>query len=499
MIMKRLHRIIIFGSLLILLSSFSGDIPGLINFQCMLKEKNGEPLPEGGYTITFRIYTNNVEVWNEKHEEVFIGGGMLNILLGSVNPVTWDFSGPAELGIQFEGELELTPRVPLTANAYSFTSIYSDSIAGYDISPKPKPESLLPLDSVGKFPEAVIPGSIHPDFIKKNVPDTSSGKTTGSLLYVKNLGNGTGVFVESQNSNAIVAKTSSTNQAAIEGENTENRSGVRGVSTQHHGIIGYGEHAGKAGVYGNNPNGKGVWGMSSKGNGVHGQSTHSHGVVGKNAPSDSSIAAIYADRKTGVAIKGKSNKRDGVMGWTNNPQKSGVFGVSNEGTGVSGRAEGNQSEDGVFGVSESQNDKFAGVHARNEGQSDGPAIYCEGDLYVTGAITGMKGNNKGIFIPPAFDSGWLTVNKGGEIEITHNLGGSPGNYFVDMWFKSSTFGIHHYKIGGDYHRVREAPLYSDRKAFGAFWYALNDHSVHVYREEDDPLVEQVRIRIWVSK
>ncbi len=497
--MKRLSSIMILVSLLIFLSSFSGDIPGLINFQCTLTEENGEPLAEGGYTITFRIYSSNMEVWSEKHEDVFIAGGMLSILLGSLNPIVWDFSGPAELGIQFEGDQELKPRVPLTANPYSFTSLYSDSLSGYEISSEPKPGSLLALDEGSTYPESVIPEAIYPKYIKKNMPDTSSGNAAGPVLYVRNQGNGTGVFAESQSSNAIMATTSAKDQAAIEGENANNRSGVRGVSSQHHGFIGYGEDPGKAGVYGNNPNGKGVWGMSSKGNGVYGQSTNGHGVVGKNAPTDSSIAAVYADRTTGVAIKGKSNNRHGVVGWTNNPQKSGVFGLSGEGIGLSGRAQGNQSEDGVFGISESQNSQFAGIHARNEANSGGPAIFCEGDLYVTGAITGMKGNNKGIFTPPSFDSGWLSVTKGGDIEINHNLGGSPGNYFVDMWFKSSFFGIHHYKIGGDYHRIREAPLYSDRKAFGAFWYALNDHSVHVYREEDDPLVEQVRIRIWVSK
>jgi hypothetical protein len=497
--MKKLYIILLISGLFFILQDVKSEIPRIISFQCILVTNSGDPLPEGSYELTFRLYSNNVEVWKETHNDVFIAGGMLHIFLGTVNPLNWDFEGPSELGIQIGSGQELAPRLQMTSAAYSFNSQAADSLAGFGINSTPTPGHLLPLNDMAQFPEEVIPEELLTDYIGKNVPDTSSGNPGSSLLYVSNQGNGTGVFAHSENSNAVLAKGSAKDLAVIEGENLNIRSGVRGVSQNHHGVIGFGEQGGKAGVYGNNPNGKGLWGMSTDGNGVYGQSNKGHGVVGKNAPTDNSIAAIHADHNKGVAIKGKSNKSYGVVGWTNDPEKSGVFGHSKFGSGITGRADGKASGDGIMGVSFSSQGGFAGVHARNEGGAGGPAIYCEGDLYVTGAITGVKGKNSGLFIPPAFDSGWLPISIEEGKQIIHSLGGNPDNYFVDMWFKSSVYGIHHYKFGGDYYREREAPLISDREAYGAFWYALTNNSIHVYREEDDPYVEQVRIRIWINK
>ncbi len=497
--MKRRYTMLLICCLLLSSQKAISEIPPIINFQCILTTDSGDPLPEGNYEITFRLYANNVEVWNEKHGNLFIAGGMLNVFLGSVNPLTWDFGSPSQLGIQIGSGQELLPRIPMTSSAYSFNSISADSLAGFGISSTPTPGHLLPLDKDGHFPKEVIPDGLITEYLRKNMPDTSQSELAGSLLYVSNQGMGTAVFAQSEKSNAILAKGSAKDLAAIEGENLNIRSGVRGVSKNHHGVIGYGEHGAKAGVYGNNSQGKGVWGMSSGGNGVYGQSTNGHGVVGKNSPGNNTIAAIHADHNKGVAIKGKSTKSYGVTGWTNDPDKSGVFGHSKFGTGVTGRADGKVSRDGIMGVSSSKQTGFAGVHARNEGGAGGAAIYCEGNLYVTGAITGVKGNNSGLFIPPAFDSGWLPVNVGEGKEINHFLGDNPENYLVDMWFKSSVYGIHQYKMGGDYYRKRVFTLISEREAYGAFWYALTNNSIHVYREEDDPLVEQVRIRIWINK
>ena len=88
---------------------------------------------------------------------------------------------------------------------------------------------------------------------------------------------------------------------------------------------------------------------------------------------------------SGVAIQGLSEENDGVVGWTGSPDKSGVYGYSYVGHGVSGRSEGDGS--GVFGETNSSDTSVAGVRGFNFG--GGPAI--KGTAGAGGA--GIVGSN----------------------------------------------------------------------------------------------------------
>jgi hypothetical protein len=95
---------------------------------------------------------------------------------------------------------------------------------------------------------------------------------------------------------------------------------------------------------------------------------------------------------------------------------------------------------------------------------------------------------------PDYDSGWIALAAGGPAPlITHNLLGNRDNYVVDMQFRSAGSGVNQRYYGGiDFGAKASAP---DTQV-GAYWYALNNTNMRVYRRVDDSYAEEVRFRIW---
>jgi hypothetical protein len=101
------------------------------------------------------------------------------------------------------------------------------------------------------------------------------------------------------------------------------------------------------------------------------------------------------------------------------------------------------------------------------------------------------------FPAPHYNSGWIDFPDG-VTELTHDLGGDPDNYVVDMMCKSTLAdplgaGVHNWFLGGEgYWNVGD----TDFMQYGAFWRQLDSDSIEVYRYADDAQCGQVRIRIW---
>lgn len=90
----------------------------------------------------------------------------------------------------------------------------------------------------------------------------------------------------------------------------------------------------------------------------------------------------------------------------------------------------------------------------------------------------------------AFDSGWVEVATDTARVFTHNLGGDPAWYAVDLWFRdtrSPGLGIHHRAYGG---------MDVGAQQYGAHWQNLTDAGIVVLRHRDDVAAGQVRLRIW---
>jgi hypothetical protein len=261
--------------------------------------------------------------------------------------------------------------------------------------------------------------------------------------------------------------------------------GLRGVSNGNDGIKGVSTGRGQSGVYGHGETGPGVSGRSEQDTGVVGWS---------GAGQDES--GVYGHSEHAVGVKGRSDHNNGVVGWTGG-EGSGVYGLSDVGIGVTGRSGGN---DGLLGVTTSSNPGHAGLHARNEGA--GPAIFCEGDLFVTGTINGDVGpNGGGPFPKPAYVSQWETIpmtnipiGMDANKILYHNLGGNPDNYVVDLQIKGEGMGLHH-KYYGSY--FLSAARREDYVSPGAYWTSLNDQSITVWKGwSAGDRVKEVRVRIW---
>ncbi len=90
-----------------------------------------------------------------------------------------------------------------------------------------------------------------------------------------------------------------------------------------------------------------------------------------------------------------------------------------------------------------------------------------------------------------YDSGWQHLDPGEQTTLTHNLGGDPEDYVVDMQFLSSNpaQGVNQLGLGGD--------DWGSGRVEGAFWHNLDPTFIRVKRNDDDAsAADQVRIRIW---
>jgi len=66
------------------------DIPETISYQGVLRDDDGNPVPDGAYSVTFRLYdvaTHGTALWTET-QSISVSGGILNAHLGSVVPLT---------------------------------------------------------------------------------------------------------------------------------------------------------------------------------------------------------------------------------------------------------------------------------------------------------------------------------------------------------------------------------------------------------------------------
>jgi hypothetical protein len=109
----------------------------------------------------------------------------------------------------------------------------------------------------------------------------------------------------------------------------------------------------------------------------------------------------------------------------------------------------------------------------------------------------------GHFPAPAYDSGWVTYT--GTVStamvLTHNLGGNPDNYVVDLTFKNPG-GRHIKGLGSDWyaymveHFVPNSPeiIYGQE---GVYWKDLTSTIIALGGGDTANLIDQVRIRIWV--
>jgi hypothetical protein len=93
--------------------------------------------------------------------------------------------------------------------------------------------------------------------------------------------------------------------------------------------------------------------------------------------------------------------------------------------------------------------------------------------------------------PPAYDSGWQPVTPGQKLTLTHALNWSPDMLLVRGECYTPTLGIHQRAAGGDH--VGAPP---DAKWVGADLENLTNTAVVVYRQSEDVVCGEFRVRAW---
>jgi|GEM_PF-4695393 len=116
----------------------------------------------------------------------------------------------------------------------------------------------------------------------------------------------------------------------------------------------------------------------------------------------------------------------------------------------------------------------------------------ESKLDVNGNIdvNTFRVNNYYGFPRPDYDSGWVAVSKSSTVTLTHNIGGNPDDYVVDLIHKSNDADVGRNNIG-------HGGLYQGGDWTGTWWGDLTSSTIKVTRNLNDNWADSIRVRIWV--
>lgn len=100
-------------------------IPRLLSYQGKLTDTFGIPVPDGNYSLTFRLYsqeTGGTPFWSEA-QNVAVRNGLFLVLLGAAIPIPQvPDGGDLYLGMQVGAGSELTPRLKIGSVPYAYLS-----------------------------------------------------------------------------------------------------------------------------------------------------------------------------------------------------------------------------------------------------------------------------------------------------------------------------------------------------------------------------------------
>jgi len=118
---------------LLAVSAF-GSFPHLMNYQGRLDDVNGDPVIDGSYNVTLRLFNTSSagsELWSET-QSVTTVDGVFSVLLGSIDTIPefiW-YQDSAFLEIQPDGSDPVLPRSLISVVPYAWRARNSDLIGG---------------------------------------------------------------------------------------------------------------------------------------------------------------------------------------------------------------------------------------------------------------------------------------------------------------------------------------------------------------------------------
>jgi hypothetical protein len=177
----------------------------------------------------------------------------------------------------------------------------------------------------------------------------------------------------------------------------------------------------------NGPGSSGFW--ADSGNDIYNTNSGNVGIGTTNPQFRLDVAGrINGNNSNGVGVRGQSGTDDGVVGWTDSSEKSGVFGNSLLGTGVTGRSEAASGHGvagytvgvdgrGVYGSAEngigvyghstagraieghnsSTSEWVPAIYGRNQGLGDGVYGWSQGRHGTYGVTQSQNANHAGVY------------------------------------------------------------------------------------------------------
>lgn len=436
-------------------SSAFADVPRTVNFQGRLTDSSGKFVPDGSYSLTFRIYTDSTggsEKWQEA-QTVSISKGLFNVILGSVNPIPDSiFNSPNTwLGIQVESDAEMIPRSRLSSFGYAYRAAKSDTSFYANNSDK--------LDGL----DASAFASIGTDYGRSGVAaDLYEGTTKLTDKYVNSAGLDS---VYTSSGTAFLGKSSGSSASAMYGiqgygDNSSSGDALGGYfyssasgTGNHYGVFGIGLGSSSSPVYGS-------YGFSA-----NTSSGNSYGGYFSSSPSGTGFHCGVR----GDASNSSSGMSIGAYGYTSNSSTGTAYGTygyaSNSSTG--------EAYGGFFATSTSGVASHYGLRAEGWGSSDAAAYGCYG--YGSNSSTGLAYG--GYFQADSAGTGYHYGI------LTNSYGDSPGDpaYGIYSYAKNSSsggvyggwFGTSSAGTGYHYGVIGEGSGNSSNGVFGSYGDAYN--------------------------
>ena len=136
----------------------ASTVPTMISYQGQLLDNGGNLVPNGTYSMTFKLYnvaSEGTALWEETHPNVEVTSGLFNVQLGGGgNPLDpSDFTGATYLGVAVGGDLEMTPRQQMVSVPYAFRAGIAEQCVNadndWDYTTNPPHMYSIPTGNVG--------------------------------------------------------------------------------------------------------------------------------------------------------------------------------------------------------------------------------------------------------------------------------------------------------------------------------------------------------------
>ncbi|MCU0611876.1 MAG: hypothetical protein MUE60_08825 [Candidatus Eisenbacteria bacterium] len=358
----------------------AAQIPQHISYQGLLTDAAGQPVPDGAYDLTFRIYdaeSGGTPLWSEPHTAVPVQAGIFDVSLGEIIPLNLTFNAPHWMGVTHAANPELSPRIPLTSVPYAYNARLLNGSA----------QVVNTLEGLTGAVDLQAGSNVGIDVTGSTITISATGGGGGGDITAVIAGQGLaggGTAGDVTLSAAVPFELSGTANGIIRATRTGVSQSL--LATDQQGVYGVTSHSAGEGVQGiasaTSGYAVGVWGEtgSDGGDGVRGEATattgfaygvtgitssdHGRGVFGTATSTAGSTSGVYgiSHSTDGAGVRGLADATSGLANGgdfeSQSVHGSGVFAcndlLSGTGSGVWSRS---MSPDGVgvlgFGIATS--------------------------------------------------------------------------------------------------------------------------------------------------